>query len=156
MLTALLALALAAPAAPPKEKEKEPALSDAAKKDLKKLEGDWKATKLAREGKEEESPMMGGEEVVITFKGRMMLMNGKDFMAVTGLDPSTDPKCIDFKAVIDHGPVTKGTPFEMIYKVDGDTLVLALHPEGGTNRPAKFEAPADSKVMVVTFQKQKK
>jgi uncharacterized protein (TIGR03067 family) len=154
MLAAFVALALVTPADP--QKEKEPEFTDAAKKDLKKLEGAWKAIKLLREGNEEESPKMGGEEVVITFKGRMMQMNGKDFLAITALDPSTNPKCIDYKAVVDQGPISKGTVFEAIYKLDGDTLVLALHPEGGTNRPAKFESPKESKVMVVTFQKEKK
>jgi uncharacterized protein (TIGR03067 family) len=154
MLATLVALSLVVSADPPKEKEKE--LTEAAKKDLKKLEGVWRAVKLAREGQEEEAPKMGGEEVVIEFKGRTMQMNGKDFLGITALDPSTDPKCIDFKALVDQGPVSKGTVFESIYKVDDDTLVLALHPDGGTNRPAKFESPKDSKVMVVTFKREKK
>jgi uncharacterized protein (TIGR03067 family) len=154
MLTTLVALALVTPADPPKEKD--PAFTDTAKKELKRLEGTWKASKLVREGNEEESPKMGGEEVVITFKGHMMQLNGKDFLAITALDPSTDPKCIDYKAVADSGPVTKGTVFEAIYKLNGDTLLLALHPDGGTNRPAKFESPKDSKVIVVTFQREKK
>jgi uncharacterized protein (TIGR03067 family) len=154
MLATIVALSLFVSADEPKEKPKE--LTEAAKKDLKKLEGTWKATKLVREGNEEENPKMGGDEVVIEFKGRTMLMNGKDFLAIETMDPSTDPKCIDFKALIDQGPVSKGTVFESIYKIDGDTLTLALHPEGGTNRPAKFESPKDSKVMVVTFKREKK
>jgi uncharacterized protein (TIGR03067 family) len=154
MFAAVVAFSLVVSADPPKEKEK--GLPEAAKKELKKLEGVWKAVKLVREGTEEESPKMGGEDVVIEFKGNALLRNGKDFLEVTAVDPSTDPKCIDFKAIVDSGPVTKGTVFESIYKLDGDTLLLALHPEGGSNRPAKFESPKESKVIVVTFQREKK
>jgi uncharacterized protein (TIGR03067 family) len=154
MLATVLALSLVVSVDPPKEKEKE--LPEAAQKELKKLEGVWKAVKLVREGTEEDSPKMGGDDVVIEFKGRTLLLNGKDFLGVTSVDGSTDPKCIDFKALVDQGAVTKGTVFEGIYKLDGDTLLLALHPEGGTNRPAKFESPKDSKVIVVTFQREKK
>ena len=151
MLAALVALSLVVPAADAKEKE----LSEAAQKDLKKLEGVWKAVKQVNNGTEEE-PKMGGEDVVIEFKGRTLLLAGKEFLTVATMDPAADPKCIDFKSLVDMGPVSKGMVFEGIYKLDGDTLVLALHLEGGSNRPAKFESEKDSKVIVVTFERQKK
>jgi uncharacterized protein (TIGR03067 family) len=154
MLAAVMALAFVIAADPPKEKEKE--LSADAKKELKKLEGAWKAVKVVRADGEEESPKMGGEDVVIEFKERALLLNGKEFLEITSVDPSTDPKCIDFKAVVDRAAVTKGTVFEGIFKLDGDTLLLALDADGGTKRPAKFEPPKDSKVMVVTFKREKK
>lgn len=151
MFAAVLALSLVVPTADAKEKE----LSDAAKKELKKLEGTWKGVKAVKEG-DEEIPKAGDNDVFIEFKGRTMLLNGKELLEVTGLDPSTDPKLIDFKALVDQGPLSKGTVFEGIFKLDGDTLTLALSEEGGTNRPAKFEAPKGSKVIVVTFRREKK
>jgi uncharacterized protein (TIGR03067 family) len=151
MLATLLALALAAPADPPKEKE----LTEAAKKDLKKLEGVWKAVKGIKDG-EEETQNAGEEDLSIEFKGRTMLLKGKEYFEVTGLDTTTDPKFIDFKTVIAAGPLPKGSVFEGIYKLDGDTLVLAVFEEGGTSRPTKFESAKGSKVVLITFERQKK
>ena len=148
MVATLLALALAVPAAP-KEKEKE--LTEAAKKDLKKLEGTWKAVKGTKDGED-----MGDEDVSIEFKGRTLLLKGQELLEVTGMDTTTDPKCIDFKAIAESGPISKGTVFEGIYKIDGDTFTLALFEDGGTNRPTKFESAKGSKVILVTFERQKK
>jgi uncharacterized protein (TIGR03067 family) len=144
-------IALAArPAEPPKEKEKE--LTEAAKKDLKKLEGVWKPVKGIKDGVEETDD----EDVALEFKGRTLLVKDMEFLEITGLDTTTDPKLIDFKTVADRGPLKKGTVFEGIYKLDGDTLTLALYEEGGTNRPTKFESAKGSKVILITFERQKK
>ena len=150
MLATLLALALATPAEPPKEKEKE--FTADAKKDLKKLEGVWKAVKGVKDGEDETDD----EEVLVEFKGPRMLVKDQEFLEVTGLDTTTDPKLIDFKTVVDRGALKKGTVFEGIYKFDGDTLTLALYEEGGTNRPTQFESAKGSKVILITFERQKK
>lgn len=149
MLAAVVALALVVPAAP-KDKEKE--LTEAAKKDLKKLEGVWKGVKGVKDGEEAKDD----EEVLVEFKGRTLLFKDMEFLEITGLDTTTDPKLIDFKTVVDRGPLRKGTVFEGIYKFDGDTLTLALFEEGGTNRPTKFESAKGSKVILMTFERQKK
>jgi uncharacterized protein (TIGR03067 family) len=133
----------------------EPKLSEAGQKELKKLEGKWKAVKAVTNGLEE-TPEMGGEEVVVEFKGRKAVVNGKDFFEIATLDPSTDPKCIDLKSVVDQGPITKGTVFESIYKFDGDDLVLAIHMGADKKRPAKFESEKDSGVVVVTMKREKR
>ena len=150
MLAAILALSLVVPAADAKEKE----LSDVAKKELKKLEGKWKATKVVAEGKEIE-PTMNGVDLVVEFKGRTFLFLGEELFEVAALDPSTDPKLLDFKALKDMGEITKGSTYEAIYKLDGNDLVLALST-GTTNRPSKFESEKDSKTVVVTFKREKK
>src|SRR5687767_11855936 len=134
MLATLLTLALAVPAAP-KDKEKE--LTAAAKKDLTALEGKWKATEILVEGKEEMPPEA---EAIAEFKGRKFLIAGKEVFDIANLDPSTDPKCLDFKALADMGEIRKDTVYEGIYKIDGDTLTLALYIGDGQKRPAKFES----------------
>jgi uncharacterized protein (TIGR03067 family) len=154
MLAALVALALAAPADPPKEKEKE--FTEAAKKHLDKLQGVWKAVKGVKDGVEETDAPGDGADLLIEFKGRTMLMKGNEFFEITGLDTTTDPKCIDAKTVAAAGPLPKGTVFEGIYKLDGDTLTLAVFEGGGTNRPTKFESTKGSKVILMTFERQKK
>lgn len=149
MIAMILALSLVVPTADAKEKE----LSDAAKKELKKLEGGWKATEIIVEGKEETPP---DADTVVTFKGRKFLFGDKELFDIANLDPSTDPKCLDFKALADMGEIQKGTVYEGIYKLDGDTLKLALYIGEGQKRPAKFEAPKDSKTVVVTFKRENK
>ena len=150
-MTALVAVLLLVPVADAKEKE----LTADAKKELTKLEGKWKAVKAVTNG-EEETPKAGDQDVAIEFKGRKLLMNGNHIMDVAAIDHSTDPKCLDLKAVVDMGGIRKDTVYEAIYKLDGKTLLLALHVEGGSNRPAKFESAKDSKVVVVTFEREKK
>jgi uncharacterized protein (TIGR03067 family) len=150
MLAALVACSLMVSPAFAEEKE----LPEAAQKDLKKLEGKWKAVKAVTDG-EEETPMADAQDVFIEFKGRKLIMNDKEIMHVATMDPSTDPKCMDLKAVVDMGGIRKDTVYEAIYKIDGDTLLLAIHVEGGTNRPAKFESAKGSKVVVVTLKREK-
>lgn len=152
MLATVLVLALSAPGAP-EEKEKE--LTAAAKKDLKALEGVWKAVKAVTDGNEE-TPKMDNQDVILEFKGRKLLVNEKEIMEIATMDPTTDPKIIDLKALADMGGIRKDTVYEGIYKLDKDTFQLALHVEGGSNRPAKFESAAGSKIVVVTFERQKK
>jgi uncharacterized protein (TIGR03067 family) len=132
----------------------EPKLSEEGKKELKKLEGKWKAIKAITNGNEE-TPMKDGEEVVVEFKGPKALVNGKEFFEIASLDPSTDPKCIDLKALMDMGPVAKGTVHEAIYKFDGENLVMAIHIGETKKRPEKFESEKDSKNVVVTLKREK-
>jgi uncharacterized protein (TIGR03067 family) len=154
MLATLLSLSLiVSPANRPEEKEKE--LPEAAQKELKKLEGKWKATKLVVEGREEE-PQMDGRDVIVEFKARKFLLADKDLFQVATLDPTTNPKLLDFKAVMDMGEISKGKTYEGIYKLDGDTLVVALYIGEGQKRPEKFESAEGSRVVVVTFQREKK
>ena len=133
----------------------EPKLTEDARKEVKKLEGKWKAVKAVTNGLEE-TPEMDGAEVVVEFKGRKAVVNGKEFMEIAALDPSTDPKCIDLKAVVEQGQIQKGTVFESIYKFDGEDLVLAIHIGADKKRPAKFESEKDSGVVVVTLRREKK
>ena len=85
-----------------------------------------------------------------------VLLGEMDLLEVAALDPSADPKCIDFKAAVDIGELRKGTVYESIYKFDGDALILAVHMGEAKARPAKFEAPKDSKVVLVTLKRVKK
>lgn len=153
MFAALVALTLAAPVGAD-DKDKEKPLSEAGQKELKKFDGKWKGEKLMINESEESPP--DGDEGILQFKGRKVLMGGKELFDVAALDPSTDPKILDLKAVADMGPVIrKDTVYEAIYKFDGDTLVIAVYVGEGSKRPAKFESPKDSNVAVVTLKKQK-
>jgi uncharacterized protein (TIGR03067 family) len=149
MIAALLTLTFVVAAAD------EPKLTEAGQKELKKFEGKWRAVKAITNGNEE-TPEMDGQEVVVDFQGRKAVVNGKDFFEIATLDPSTDPKCIDLKSLVDQGQIAKGAVFESIYKFDGDALVIAIHMGGDKKRPAKFESDKDSGVVVVTMKREKK
>src|SRR5262245_12717054 len=103
MLAVALAVALVAPAPAPNNKD----LPEAAKKELKKLEGKWKVTKEVTSGGEREQPALGrGEEVTVEFKGDKVIINAKEKFEfeVSALDPGVDPKILDIKALADQGP----------------------------------------------------
>jgi uncharacterized protein (TIGR03067 family) len=151
MFAALIAVTLAVPAAPAEDKEKE--LPEAAKKELTKFEGKWKAVKFVANEAEEAAP--DGADTVLEFKGRKILLGDKELFHIPALDPGTDPKCLDMKALADQAPVAKDTVYEAIYKFDGDELTIAVHVGGGAKRPDKFESPKDSGVVVVTLKRMK-
>ena len=156
-MNALVAVLLFVPAAVPADKE----LSADAKKEIKKFEGKWTAAKVIVNGKEEAPE--NADELIIEFAGNKIIVrvtegdkDEKLEMEITAVDPSTTPKCIDLKWLSDKGGIAKGTVLEGIYKLDGDTLQLAINPMGGTDRPDKFESPQGSKFVVITFERVKK
>jgi uncharacterized protein (TIGR03067 family) len=155
MFAALVTLTLAAPAALPDDKDKEKPLPEAAQKELKKIEAKWKAVKAVANGNEE-----ADKEIYIEFKGRKLIVtdDGKEmeFFEVSALDPSTTPKLLDLKSLVDMGPIAKGMVFEAIYKLDGDDLTIAIYIGEGKKRPEKFESEKDSMVVVVTLKREKK
>jgi uncharacterized protein (TIGR03067 family) len=157
MFAAIIALSLSASAAePPKENEKD--LPEAAQKELKKLEGKWKLTAGNRD-EQERPPSQDGSDVFFEFKGRKVILTERDKEAVifetAAIDEKTTPKVIDFKMLVERGPLTKGTVYEAIYKLDGDTLKLAIYFGEGKKRPEKFESPKDSAIVVLTMKRVK-
>lgn len=150
-MSALVAVLMVVPFAPVSAKDKE--LSAEGKKELTKLEGKWKVTKVVVDGNEIE-PKMDGSDVIIEFKKGKFLLNGAEFFDVAALDPSTTPKLLDFKALADMGEIAKGTTYEGIYKLDGDTFEFALYLGEG-KRPEKLESAKDSKVVVATLKREK-
>jgi uncharacterized protein (TIGR03067 family) len=154
MFTALVCLALAAPTDPPKDKE----LPEAAKKELKKLEGKWKVTKEITSNGENEMAALGrGDEVTVEFKGNKVIIAAKEKFEfeVSTLDGTVDPKILDLKALADKGPITKGSVIEAIYKFDGDTLILVGYAGEGKKRPANFDPPKDEGVGMWVMKKVK-
>ncbi len=96
---------------------------------MKKFQARWKATAATVNG--EDALPNNGKDAFLEFKGRKMLLTQNDkemeFFEIEAADPSTTPKLLDLKAVADMGPITKDTIYEAIYKLDGDTLTIALY-----------------------------
>jgi len=152
MFAALIVLStMVASADPPKEKEKEKAkeLSAEAKKELKKLEGKWQLVKVrSSEGEAELKDL--NLEAFLVIEGTKLTMsarNKSETAEITDLDPSTDPKCIDLTEI---RPGRPDQFTEAIYKIDGDTLQIAMSPvkEGNKFRPTSFDKPTERRVVV--------
>ena len=99
MFAAIVSMSLfviSAPLEEPKDKE----LPEAARKELKKLEGNWNFVKgVSSKGE----GMAEGKlrDFILEFKGnRMCFQLGdetKETLQIAAIDPGTDPKCIDLQ-----------------------------------------------------------
>ena len=125
-------------------------LSDAAKKELKSLEGEWAVVAYASDGKERELPIE--EQVAVTVKGEKFTFGKFGDGAVTALDPTLSPKVIDFKML--RKPES-GVTNEAIYKLDKDTLVVVVYLGDDKKRPDGFDVPKDGQTGRFTLKRPK-
>src|SRR5262245_29395305 len=135
--------AVAGPMSPQKE------LPEAARKELKALEGKWRVVKFLHSDRET-TPGTGDDEVVVEFKGNTIDFAGSATGVVVDLDPTTDPKCLDFK-----GLYQKDAIYESVFKRDGDNLTWAVYHGRGKSRPTAFDKPTDPKLMVIVLRRVK-
>jgi uncharacterized protein (TIGR03067 family) len=146
MTALLLATALLVPAADA------PKLSEAAQKELKKLEGKWKLQKAATAGMEQAFGP-GDPDLVMEMKpDGKWIFTGVDKAVVVALDPAANPKCMDLKSV-EKG--RDGAVDEAIYKIDGDTLTVCLYQGKGKQRPTTFDPPKERDTILVVFKRVK-
>jgi uncharacterized protein (TIGR03067 family) len=129
-------------------------LSGAARRELRILEGKWRVVRFLHSDRETTSGT-GDDEVVVKFKGDTIDFAGSAAGAVVELDPATDPKCLDFKALVGSGVFKKGSTYESVYKLDGDVLTWAVYVGRGKNRPTAFDKPTDAGVMVMVLNRVK-
>ena len=103
----------------------------AIKQEREKLQGKWKLTSVARDGKERAA----GFDFFVVIKGDKWDDNGTTIQ----IDPSQNPKRIDLN--YKKGPDGQA-PFEKgIYKLDKDTLTVCIcEPIGEVERPKEFKS----------------
>jgi uncharacterized protein (TIGR03067 family) len=90
------------------------------------------------------------DRVIITSEKWIIVRDGKPcYETGITLDPKQEPPQLDLAAPSQGGVVAKA-----VYKLDGDTLVIA-YVLGG-DRPAKVESPPDSNIRMVTLTRLKK
>jgi uncharacterized protein (TIGR03067 family) len=132
--------------------EKKP--EDAAAKDLKAMEGEWKVVGLEEGGRRASPDDMKGMRW--TFQGSTMLpVNPGEKpgdKAEVKLDPGQSPKHIDL--VVLEGD-NKGKTLEGIYKVEGGKLTICLR-DPGKGRPKEFTADGGEGQGLITLEKVKK
>jgi uncharacterized protein (TIGR03067 family) len=108
---------------------------------LARLQGDWSAVRMVRDGNELPAPMLATalrsaarNEVKITFAGQLMLH------ALIRIDESTTPVRVDYYNLCGS---TKGTIQEGILSWVGDEVCFNISAPGH-NRPTDFTAPSGS------------
>jgi uncharacterized protein (TIGR03067 family) len=137
MTPALLALAVLVAA---------PGAKDPPKKDAPSVVGEWVAESAVERGRPLKPPP--GTTWGFTSDGKSVLtLGGRDPAEGTyKADAGKAPAELDVSA----GPT--GKPLKAIYKVDGDTLTVAL-VDGDGDRPAAFESPAGSRVILMVLKR---
>ena len=124
--------------------------SDAAKKDLEKLQGEWKIEKAQRGGEAAPAELLG--KLSLTIKGDSMTVSegsARDEKATISLDPGKSPAAIDIKPARPGRETVLG-----IYKLNGDSLTLCWSKEGA--RPTEFASKPKSDQVLFVLKRAKK
>ena len=139
----VLAAGLLLAAADPKD--------DAAKKELDKFAGTWKAVSIVEDGKE--VPKDEVEKVSLTVKGDDYTFRRGDAVieGTHKLDPGKTPKTID--AVRSTGP-NKGKSILGIYELTDDTYKVCFAGPG-QDRPTEFASKAGSGCRLIVMKREK-
>jgi uncharacterized protein (TIGR03067 family) len=126
--------------------------SDAVKKELDIIQGQWTVKWIEQDGKKFEL-----DERVCVFRGNKCTWHkgapqeSKGEQATFEIDPTCAPKIIDYTA-----PAVNGTKKEGIYKIEGDTMVWCLYEgEGAKNRPSEFKTTPGSDCVMIWFTRSK-
>ena len=121
--------------------------SEAVRKDLESLQGEWTMVSGNLLG----SPISRPSECKLQCKGDEMTgFNGRESLPTTAkiiIDPSKNPKTIDFNFLNRPGDIYgTGNCCLGVYELDGDTLKICHCPSGGATHPVSGwhpKRPAD-------------
>jgi uncharacterized protein (TIGR03067 family) len=128
----------------------QPDAPEAAKKDLKLLQGTWTMTALEVNGQDVSIDKLEGTTVTIKGDRYEVTVKGKKHGCTLKLDPAKDPKEVDmvFSEPGGADKVNKG-----IYKVDGDTLKIARGLNPDQARPNQFATWPNTNYFVVSWKR---
>ena len=128
------------------------AQDDAAKKDLKSLQGTWIIAAMEVNGMDVPANKLEG--TVLTIKDDRYTVKIKDKVintAVIELDPKKDPKQLNMTPQEGAG---KDKLHKAIYKIEGDTFKMARGLNAEQERPDQFATWPGTNVFVITWKKQ--
>jgi uncharacterized protein (TIGR03067 family) len=127
--------------------------SDANKKDLERLQGDWAAVSMIRDG--QELPDDDVQSLFRTMKGdqyTVFLFKKVIGKGTFKIDASKKPKTIDLQAA---SAAAKGQPILGIYDFDGDKWKIC-YANPGKERPQEFTAKEGSGHTLAVWEREKK
>lgn len=134
-----------------------PAQDDAAKKELARMQGEWRPVRAEEAG--EAVPDRAIEPLRCVIQGNMLTF--------AGIEPLTDraskltiklyadsmPRCIDLDVQVGS---EKGRVLEGVYEWKGDELWMCLQMPGGVrNRPLEFDSKGDANRILVVWRRSK-
>jgi uncharacterized protein (TIGR03067 family) len=124
---------------------------EAAKKDLKDMEGTWTAAVTEFDGKKADDSKK--PDVKLTVKGDKYTIHFSGKQVASGtikLDAGKTPKQID--VVTDEGEF-KGKTMTGIYEIKGDTMLVCFAQ--GKDRPTEFRTKEGSMQVLITYKRVK-
>ncbi|MCI0681267.1 MAG: TIGR03067 domain-containing protein [Gemmataceae bacterium] len=127
------------------------AQDDAAKKDLKALQGDWTIAALEVNGMDVPADKLEG--TVLTVKDGRYTVKIKDKVintALIELDPKKDPKELNMTP---QEGANKDKLHKAIYKIEGDTFKMARGLNPDQDRPDQFATWPGTNCFVITWKK---
>lgn len=135
--------------------------------DFAALQGKWTLTNLSFAGMQLQGDTLAQIEMTVEFKGDILVMTAaKQNMRSTTpvkFDTNTKPR----RLIFGEGKATdlEGKPIDnpgaekmgiAIYRVEGDTFIMAAKANGKEGVPEGFDGKADSDVAILTFTRVKK
>ena len=125
---------------------------DAAKTELKKLEGVWQITSGKQDGKSIDS--IKRDKVTVSRDDFTVHHDGKvEFTVTIKLDPNKKPITVDLRITSEKH---KGKTALGIYELNGDDLKLCISGAGATSRPTDFSANPGSDFLTMVLKREKK
>ncbi len=126
-----------------------------AKSDAEAILGDWEVASIEMEGKKQ----VGGAAARImaktwTFTAKSLVIHKGKEERESGsvLHPGRKPKAIDV-VPRDGPPAEKGTRFEQVYALDGDTLKICAGLPGNTARPKEVATKPGSRTLLIVLRR---
>ena len=119
--------------------------------DLKAMQGKWTIEKAEANGEAIDPEALKDIMVTITGERYELLIKDTKDAGTIKLDETQKPKTMDGTDTEgeDVGKVTKA-----IYEISGDTLRVCYSLDGG-ERPKEFATKPDSKLLLVTYKREK-
>jgi uncharacterized protein (TIGR03067 family) len=126
---------------------------DAAKKELKALQGAWKVVAAEHDG-EPLDRIVGGTMTVKDNNFDIKTAGGTELKGDLILDPAKSPKRIDLAH--QDGPL-KDKTWQGIYELKGDTLKICYaEADSEKERPSEFKTLKNSRLLLVELKREKK
>ncbi|HTK74118.1 MAG TPA: TIGR03067 domain-containing protein [Gemmataceae bacterium] len=121
------------------------------KAELKKLEGTWLPTTVQQNGRNWPDEQVKGLKLVIADGKYTVTVSGNDDKGTLKVDPNAKPATMDIVGT--DGP-NKGRTIPAIYDLSADTLKIC-YGLGVETRPTQFESKPGTRLLLITYKREK-